>query len=56
MFDSKRLLGYKFKEKNVQEDIKNWHIKVIEDKKKGNPKYVIEIGNEEKKYIIEDVY
>ncbi len=55
MFDSKRLLGYKFKDKHVQEDIKNWHIKVIEDKNTGKPQYVSKVGKEEKKYFPEDV-
>ena len=49
MFESKRLLGYKYVNKLVQEDIKNWPIKVIEDKKTGKPQYVIKIGNKEKK-------
>ena len=46
MFDSKRLIGHKFSNKYVQEDIKNWPVKVIEDKKTGKPQYVIKIGNE----------
>ena len=36
MFDSKRLLGYKFKDEHVQNDIQGWPIKVIEDKKQVN--------------------
>ena len=55
MFESKRLLGYKFLNKHVQNDIKNWHIKIIEDKKTGKPQYVIKIENEEKKFYPEDV-
>ena len=55
MFESKRLIGHNFKLKQVQEDIKNWPVKVIEDKKTGKPQYVIKIGNEEKKYYPEDV-
>ena len=55
MYNSKRLIGYKFKNKHVQNDIKNWPIKIIEDKKTGKPQYVIKIGNEEKKYYPEDV-
>ena len=55
MFDSKRLIGHKFSNKYVQEDIKNWPVKVIEDKKTGKPQYVIKIGNEEKKYFPENV-
>ena len=55
MFNSKRLLGHKFSNKQVQNDIKNWPVKVIEDKKTGKPQYVIKIGNEEKKFFPEDV-
>ena len=46
MFDSKRLLGHKFKNEYVQNDIKNWPIKVIEDKKTGKPQYVINVEKE----------
>ena len=55
MFDSKRLIGHKFSNKYVQEDIKNWPVKVIEDKKTGKPKYVIKVENEEKEYFPENV-
>ena len=55
MFESKRLLGYKYVNKLVQEDIKNWPVKIIEDKKTGKPQYVIKIGNEEKKFYPENV-
>ena len=53
--NSIKLLGLKFSDKIVQEDIKNWPIKIIEDKKTGKPQYVIKIGNEEKKYFPEEV-
>ena len=55
MFESKRLLGYKFNDKHVQNDIKNWPIKIIEDEKTKKPLYICEIENEEKKYFPEDV-
>ena len=55
MFDSKRLLGYKFANKNIQEVIKNWPVIIKEDKKTGKPKYVIKVENEEKEYFPEDV-
>ncbi len=55
MFESKRLLGLKFKNKKVQNDIKNWPNKIIEDPITLKPQYVIEIENEEKKYFAEDV-
>ena len=55
MFQSKRLIGQKFSNKFFKEDIKNWPVKVIEDKETKKPKYVIKIGNEEKKNFPEDV-
>ena len=55
MYDSKRLIGYKFNNNHVQKDIKNWPFKVIKDEKTGKPKYIIKIGNEEKEYFPEDV-
>ena len=55
IYDSKRLIGLKFNNPSVQNDIKNWPIKIIEDKKTGKPKYVIKVENEEKEYFPEDV-
>ncbi len=55
IFDSKRLIDLKFKNKYIQEDIKNWSFKVVEDKKTEKPKYIIKIGKEEKEYFHEDI-
>ena len=55
MFDSKRLLGHKFSNKHVKEDIKNWPVKVVEDEKTKKAKYVIKVDNEEQEYFSEDV-
>ena len=55
MYNSKRLIGHQFSNYHVQNDIKNWPIEVIEDKKTGKPQYLIKIGNEEKKYYPEKV-
>jgi len=55
MFDSKRLIGLKFNNPSVQNIIKNWSNKVIEDINTGKPQYVIKIRNEEKKFFPEDV-
>ena len=51
MFESKRLLSYKYSHKLVQANIKNWPVKIIEDKKTEKPQYVIKIGKEEKHFI-----
>ena len=55
MYDSKRLIGHKFSNENVQNDISHWTIKIIEDKKTGKPQYVIKVDNEERKYFPEEV-
>ena len=55
MFESKRLIGLKFKNKNVQNDIKDWQVKIIEEPKTKKPQYVIKVENEEKKFFPEDV-
>jgi molecular chaperone DnaK (HSP70) len=55
IFDSKRLIGLQYDNPDVQKDIKNWPFKVIKDEKKGKPKYIIKIGNEEKEYFPEDI-
>ena len=55
IFDSKRLIGLKYDNPDVQKDIKNWPFKVIKDEKTGKPKYIIKIGNEEKEYFPENI-
>ncbi len=55
IFDSKRLIGLKFKNPSVQKDIKNWPFKVIEDEKTKKPKYQQKIKNEVKEYFPEDI-
>ncbi len=55
MFGNKRLLGHKFINQHVQNDIKNWPVKILEDKNTGKPKYVIKVENEEKEYFPENV-
>ena len=55
IYDSRRLLGYKFKNKHIQEDIKNCPVKIIEDKQIGKTKYIIKVGNKEREYLPEDV-
>ena len=55
MFESKRLLGLKFSNKKVQNDIKNWPNKIIEEPITKKPQYVIEINGKEEKFFPEDV-
>ena len=55
MFESKRLIGLKYKNKEVQKDIKDWQVKIIEDPITKKPQYVIEVDNKEKPFFAEDV-
>ena len=55
MFKSKKLLGDKYSNPNVQKDIERWLIKIIEEPKTKKPKYVIKGNDEEKVFFPEDV-
>jgi molecular chaperone DnaK (HSP70) len=46
--DSKRLIGRRFNEPTVQEDLKKWAFTITENSN-GLPQYVINVGDEEKK-------
>lgn len=54
IYDAKRLIGRKFSDSIVQEDIKLWPFKVIDD---GNdrPQIVVQYKNEEKKFYAEEI-
>ena len=54
IYDSKRLIGRKFKDPIVQEDIKYWPFEVISDNE-GRPKYNINIDNNDKKEYPEEI-
>ena len=41
MFESKRLIGHKYSNPHVQEYIKRWRMKIIEDAETKKSKYVI---------------
>ena len=55
IFESKRLFGCKFKDKEIEEDIKKWPVKIIEDPNTKKPQYIININNKEKKLFPEDI-
>ena len=55
MNNSKRLIGLKYNDKNVQNDIKSINCKIIEDTKTQKPKYSIKVNDEEKTYFPEEV-
>ena len=54
IFDSKRLIGFKYNNKLVQNDIKNWPFKVIIEQKTKKPKYIIK-SDKERKVLIFDL-
>ena len=52
--DSKRLIGRRFNEPIVQEDLKKWAF-TIKENSNGLPQYVINVGDEEKRYFPEEI-
>ena len=53
MFKNKRLLGDKFSNENVQNDISHWPIKITEDPKTKKPKYVVKVKDKISEYFPE---
>lgn len=53
VFDAKRLIGRKFEDPKVQQDIKHWPFQVISDG--GKPKIVVEYKGENKKFSPEEI-
>ena len=51
IIDSKRFIGRLFRDKEVQNDIKYIPVKIIEDPITKKPQYIININNEEKKFL-----
>ncbi|XP_074314738.1 heat shock 70 kDa protein 18-like [Silene latifolia] len=54
IFDAKRLIGRKFNEPTVQDDMRHWPFKVIADKG-NNPVIVVTHKDEEKKFSPEEI-
>ncbi|XP_055678787.1 heat shock protein 70 A1-like [Lutzomyia longipalpis] len=53
IFDAKRLIGRKFDDQKIQEDIKHWPFMVISDA--GKPKLVAEFKGEKKRFSPEEI-
>ena len=55
IYDSKRLIGRRFQDKSVQEDIKNWDFKVEEDIESEKPEYIVDFNNKKIKLYPEEI-
>ena len=55
IFDAKRLIGRKFQEREVQEDMKYWPFKVIKDANSDRPKFQVIYQNQEKQFYAEEI-
>lgn len=53
VFDAKRLIGRKFDDPKIQDDIKRWPFQVVSDG--GKPKIVVEFKGEAKKFAPEEI-
>ena len=55
VFDAKRLIGRKYEDREVQEDIKLWPFKVVKDPKSDRPQVCITYQKQEKKFFAEEI-
>jgi len=55
VFDAKRLIGRKYEDREVQDDMKLWPFKVIKDDKSDRPQIVVKFKGEEKKFFAEEI-
>ena len=55
VFDAKRLIGRKFNESLVQEDIKLWPFKVVKEDNGDRPQICVNFMGQEKKFFAEEI-
>ena len=55
VFDAKRLIGRKFEDREVQDDMKLWPFKVVKDPKSDRPQVCIKYQKQEKKFFAEEI-
>ena len=55
VFDAKRLIGRKYEDREVQDDMKLWPFKVVKDEKSSRPQIVITYQKQEKKFFAEEI-
>lgn len=53
VFDAKRLIGRKYDDPKIQEDLKHWPFKVVNDR--GKPKICVEFKGEKKRFNPEEI-
>ena len=55
VYDAKRLIGRRFKDPIVQEDMKHWPFKIVECPKTGKPQICVQYLKETKKFYAEEI-
>ena len=55
IFDAKRLIGRKFEDREIQEDMKLWPFKVVKDTKSDRPQFQITYQKQEMKFYPEEI-
>ena len=55
VFDAKRLIGRKYEDREVQDDMKLWPFKVVKDEKSDRPQVVVKYQKQEKKFYAEEI-
>ena len=55
VFDAKRLIGRKYEDREVQDDMKLWPFKVVKDPKSDRPQVCIKYQKQEKKFFAEEI-
>ena len=55
IFDAKRLIGKKFLDREVQEDIKHWPFKVIKENSSDRPKLQVTYQKQEREFYAEEI-
>ena len=55
VYDAKRLIGRRFDDKIVQEDMKRWPFKVEKDEKTDRPLIVVDYLGQKKKFLAEEI-
>ena len=55
VYDAKRLIGRRFDDKTVQDDMKRWPFKVVKDENSDRPIIIVDYMNEKKKFFAEEI-